>query len=934
MSSFSCSTAAAVASTALHYRTHSTDSMSSTFDTTHNATRAIHTGCSAARQAVAKTSPALRRFIREVRESRGELDAVLGELQSLEGVLELLGDDAGGLPADLARRTPPLLRHCASIVQQVEGYMHVCNGLGLAPRDKRFRWVAIRADMDKLRLTLAGYKATLAVVTDLVRMCDQSCLSSDASGFREEQKQDLTRVMGDMGSLRGRLQGDFGSNYAVSDLEGYLDAMLLQATNLGSHLQLQVEGDKKRYHHHHHHSPTSSSGTNSTSGGDAPDSAIDMDGPPSPYGHGHGHAQVLPPGVVAGRRSLPIVEVQEFLDELSTSRAPTPPPKASRRSSVKHAVTSLPLDAALGPPPSSSTTLSPFPAGALPGLSRPESTRSVSEYSAMLIDSEGYAVVPRRVSSLRSLAGVAAATTSTTASGSDGDARSTMGSLRATSPPVINEDDYNPYGIVSASKGFTTTTILGGAAARDSVDSAMPPPIKDKRLSTSLSTLRLFGRKNSLSTPAQPTRPASSLGVSRGSQILHSLHVPGVSSSSSSSLNRTEHSPSRADAVRSDIIRPSTSIGGIRERGTHVLTALAGPSEEEEEEGEKQQQQQQQQQEQYQTTTPSPTESVPTPFVTNISSGPAATGRKASVDTTTNTIVTQSSGSRPPRPSTAVTSNGAASIRSNSSRISSMFRRVSLWRPRSTEDSAQVAEDAEPDDIFGVSLKKTMQMAASVVKTHHDGAKASSRRQFPRCVLACVNMIRDRHGVYAPNIFGGDTGMPLSGSGGPGMLRVAALREQFSTPPAYGADVDWAGHDVHDAAELLMLFLQQLPRPLVTETVAKRWIVMSKQATLPGSMGLRLDECIDFWDEALLGVRGAARDLFKLLLNLWGDVADAADVNDMTAERLAARLLNPLMHLPAGKYTTDYMLGLAFLIRKRSEYNAVLRGGRKSKAAF
>lgn len=773
----------------------------------------------------------------------------------------------------------------------------------------------------------------------------------------EEQKQDLTRVMGDMGSLRGRLQGDLRSNYAVSDLESYLDAMLLQATNLGFRLQgekLDLDATAQKRHHHSLTS-SSSSGTNSTSGGDAPDSAIDMDGPPSPYGHGHGHAQALPP-MVAGRRStrsnpdLPIVEIQEFLDELTElpdqdaaqgSRAPTPPPKASRRSSVKHAstplapprapnpVTSLPLDATLGPP-TSATTLSPFPVGALPGLSRPESTRSVSEYSAMLIDSEGHAVVPRRVSSLRSLAGATA--TTTTASGSDGDARSTIGSLRATSPPVINEDDYNPYGMVSASGGFTTTTILGGAAARDSVDSAMPPPIKDKRLSTSLSTLRLFGRKNSLSAPAQPTRPASSLAVSRGSQILHSLHVSGVSSSS-----RT-HSPSRADSVRSDTIRPSTSLGGMRERGTHVLTALAGPAEEEEEEEEKQQHETR-----TTTTTPSPTESVPTPFVTNISSGPAdgavartttaTMGRKASVDTTTNTIVTQSSGSRPPRPSTAVTSNGAASIQSNSSRISSMFRRVSLWRPR-TEDSAVHEEEAEPDDIFGVSLKKTMQIAASVVKTHHDGAKSSSRRQFPRCVLACVNLIRDQHGVYAPNIFGGDMGMPLSGSGGPGMMRVAALREKFSTPPHYGQDMDWAGHDVYDAAELLVLFLQQLPRPLVTETVAKRWIVMSKQATLPGSMGLRLDECIDFWDEALLGVRGAARDLFKLLLNLWGDVADAADANDMTAERLAARLLGPLMHLPAGKYTTDYMLGLAFLIRKRSEYNAVLRGGRKSKAAF
>lgn len=138
--------------------------------------RSIKAGCLAASHAVAKTSPALRSFIREVREARPELDAVLGELQSLEGVLELLRDDAGAFPPDLARRTPPLLEHCAGIVQQIEGYMHVCNGLGLTSRDKKFRWMAIKGDMDKLRLTLEGYKSILAVVTDLVGMCVQTWL--------------------------------------------------------------------------------------------------------------------------------------------------------------------------------------------------------------------------------------------------------------------------------------------------------------------------------------------------------------------------------------------------------------------------------------------------------------------------------------------------------------------------------------------------------------------------------------------------------------------------------------------------------------------------------------------------------------------------------------------------------------------------------------
>lgn len=128
----------------------------------------ITTGCLSVTNAVAKTSPALRLFIREVREARTELDAVLAELHSLAGVIDILKDDANSFPLDLAQRTPPVLEHCTSILNQIDGYMHVCNGIDLSKRDKRFRWLAIRADMVKLRLTLEGYKSILALVTDLV----------------------------------------------------------------------------------------------------------------------------------------------------------------------------------------------------------------------------------------------------------------------------------------------------------------------------------------------------------------------------------------------------------------------------------------------------------------------------------------------------------------------------------------------------------------------------------------------------------------------------------------------------------------------------------------------------------------------------------------------------------------------------------------------
>ncbi|KUI72114.1 GTPase-activating protein SAC7 [Cytospora mali] len=910
----------------------------------------ISTGCFSACNAISKTSPALRSFIREVREARTELDAVLAELHSLDGVLDILKDDASSFPGDLAQRTAPLLEHCSSIVHQIEGYMHVCNGLGLSPRDKKFRWMAIRGDMEKLRLTLEGYKSTLAVVTDLVGLSKHrqekenkvpaadtgACCYRKAVEYQDEDiKDDLARVMGDMDGLRSRLQGEFGSIYAVCDLESYLDTMEIHATNLGYRLQTkemavveeeeteeenEVEEQEReqgqeqdqeqeqeeapesprpartadREDHHTH--------SGSSSVGDAPDSAIDMyDGPPSPYGRSSKDEEggsLVPEkknkqprraetGPHGGGHRLPVVEIDEFLDVVrdiqmpdpSTPRAPTPPPKAVARSNSMI-----------------STTLSPFAGRDLPGLNRPLSAHSISDYGISeygVLDSEGNAVVPERVSSLRSRPN----------SDMSNDSRSTLGSLRGIRPPPPRSDSSNVpsprgetapvaappprrgshYGVYMGG-GTVTTTITGGSSVRESsVDEAAPPPIKDSRSRSSRTKSRLFGRKNSFSVPGLPTRPVTANNATTRPGSTGGAHVMSAF----------------ADAGDDDCSVPPPIPEARSYRSSPALPA-------------------------------SPT--IPT--VSTISTTPTtptsqgAGHVRESIETSV-TNTTSSSGGKPPRPSTALSTAGA-SIRSSGSRISSMFKRVSLWSPKIAEEDAP-AEDPEPDDIFGVSLKKSMQMASATVKTHHDGSKASSRREFPRCILTCVIFIKENGGLTAPNIFGGEMAI-----GGDSMVRVASLKEHFSTPPYYGeGNIDWADYTVYDAAELIVVFLQQLRKPLISETVAKRWVVLSKQATLPGSMGLRLDSCIDFWDEALLGVRGAARSLFKLLLNLLGDIADAADINDMTAERLASRLLNPLMHMSAAKYTTDYMLGLAFLIRKRSEYSALMRrDGKKSNAAF
>lgn len=262
----------------------------------------------------------------------------------------------------------------------------------------------------------------------------------------------------------------------------------------------------------------------------------------------------------------------------------------------------------------------------------------------------------------------------------------------------------------------------------------------------------------------------------------------------------------------------------------------------------------------------------------------------------------------------------ASLVRRGSKRLSTSIKRLPLWTTELEDPDGPASPGSNA--IFGVSLAKSMQAAKSSAKTHHSGS-GSSRREFPLCIHRCVNFLL-KEGVEAPDLFA------EPGDG----YRVQKLKEAFSKAPKYGEDVNWHNYGVYDAADIILLFLSQLSKPLVSEAVAKRWISLSRQATLSGSHSTRLDQCIDFWEEALGGMRGPSRSVFKLLLNLWSMIADAAEKNDMTAERLAGVLLKPLMHTSSEKYSTDYMLGLAFLLRKRSEYIMMLNEGRHSRSAF
>lgn len=632
--------------------------------------------CITLSNAIITTNTILNGFVREVREARSDVDGVSRELHSLQSVLDLLNEDAGLFPPELAERIPAVLEHCSRLVNELDTSISSLNSNELSRQDKRSQWLAIgRQEVATFRTTLEAHKAVLGLALDLAGATTIRDVTSGVEPNRRNTierhqnsaavMEDVSRVLVEMNQLRMRLPGEFEKNETEFSLYDYMTCLKSYAEKIISIKESEHEIEQSIKEVDETADQGAFVGDQKLFGayiGDKPDSAIDVSVESASKSRND---------VQADPEDEKIPTIEELMASFVgiPSRAPTPPPKDSKRREL---------------------------------------------------------------------------------------ARSLMVSPFEATPDCPN----NSYGIA-------TEIVAQGPPAES-------PP--------SITKSRGFGK---FFAP-----------------LKHAISEARPQTRSTTSSNATD-------------IQPATPI---------IQASL---------------------------------------------------------------------------------------VRRGSHRLSVSFKKLPMWN---SELIMNEPEEATPNAVFGVPLQKSMQVAKGTSKTHHSGHGGSSRRDFPLCMQKCCFFLKNE-GVEAPDIFAepGDS------------YRVQKLKDIFSSGPTYGEDVNWTNFGVYDAADLILLFLSQLPKPLIAENIAKQWIALSRQAMLSGSHGTRLDQCIDFWEEALGGLRGPSRTLFKLLLNLWADIAQAEEKNDMTAERLAGVLIKPLMHTTSTKYETDFMLSLAFLIRRRVEYTELLK---------
>lgn len=244
--------------------------------------------------------------------------------------------------------------------------------------------------------------------------------------------------------------------------------------------------------------------------------------------------------------------------------------------------------------------------------------------------------------------------------------------------------------------------------------------------------------------------------------------------------------------------------------------------------------------------------------------------------------------------------------------------------------------------VFGIPLDESVALAPMRIRVSHKGSSVS-HRSVPVSVYKCAEYIRAT-APHSPRLFEEGTRRDRS---------VAGLYDVFNTGPGYGANLSFVEgrYTPADAAHLILLYLESLPRPLIPPSVVKSWIVLARRHARPGGV-MEEEETLDLWAEALNRLGTMERNLVKLLLELFAVVLGGAEAGGEEERGLAGDVAGGMFHLELGGMDgegkgggllrrissgrrgrkkegrgREAVVALGFLVRRRGEYRGGLAKG-------
>ncbi|RDL41245.1 GTPase activation, GAP [Venustampulla echinocandica] len=230
--------------------------------------------------------------------------------------------------------------------------------------------------------------------------------------------------------------------------------------------------------------------------------------------------------------------------------------------------------------------------------------------------------------------------------------------------------------------------------------------------------------------------------------------------------------------------------------------------------------------------------------------------------------------------------------------------------------------------IFGIPLRQSITYANVAISLVDADGKSYIYGYVPIVVAKCGVYLKEK----ATNVEGI---FRLSGS----EKRIKELKTIFDSPDRYGKGLDWAGYTVHDAANVLRRYLNQLPEPIVPLDLYDRFRnplqghTMQAVGDTEGTQladTFNMEEAIETYQKLITELPPLNRQLLLYILDLLAVFASKSDDNRMNAQNLAA-IFQPgmLSHPSHDMAPSEYRLSqdvLIFLIENQDHFLIGMRG--------
>ena len=251
-----------------------------------------------------------------------------------------------------------------------------------------------------------------------------------------------------------------------------------------------------------------------------------------------------------------------------------------------------------------------------------------------------------------------------------------------------------------------------------------------------------------------------------------------------------------------------------------------------------------------------------------------------------------------------------------------------------------------PTGIFGVKLQDSIKYANVAISLTNEQGESFIYGYVPIVVAKCGVFLKEKGNTldgclpYFLLILHLATDVEgifrLSGSA----KRIKELQAIFDSPDRYGKGLDWTGYTVHDAANILRRYLNQLPQPIVPLDFYERFRepLRSHQAQAVGDMEAQAQDIGDFdqekaittFQQLITELPPLNRQLLLYILDLLAVFASKSDLNRMTSANLAA-IFQPgmLSHPTHDMSPQEYRLSqdvLIFLIENQDSFLIGMNG--------